>query len=172
MTKVMQRVILSMVFLAAVMGTKAEDYRQWTEAETKRQIEAKIVDKKLDDSEAELVMRNGTSVWMKKDRLIAEDQKYIENWVKPVDHITARVVGSGQGWKKVEVTAVAGSKPLVVKAFWRGWGRQPRGYPKVYKLKKGETKTFTYRGGNKYVVRGFYGNEKVDEESWDSKSGL
>jgi hypothetical protein len=168
----MQFILAPIILLLVITRTYAEDYRKWTEAESKRQIEAKIVDKKLDDSEARLLMRDGKALWMTKERLIPEDQKYIEDWIKPVDHITARVVGSGKGRKKVEVTAVAGSRPLVVKAFWRDSGEQPKGYPKVYNLKKGEEKTFTYEASNEYIVRGWSGKDLVDEEGWNTKTGL
>ncbi|MGA0900656.1 MAG: hypothetical protein ACO3SO_09650 [Luteolibacter sp.] len=168
----MRFILIPIILLLPLTRIYADDFRKWTEAESKRQIEAKIVDKKLDDSEAKLLMRNGKAIWMSKDRLIPEDQKYIEIRIKPVDHISARVVGSGKGRKKVEVTAVAGSRPLVVKAFWKDSGKQPKGYPKVYKLKKGEEKTFTYEASNEYIVRGWSGKDLVDEEGWNTKTGL
>ena len=163
---------MTLVFIGSIIALDAEDFRKWTEAETKRQIEAKIVDKKLDDSGAKLLIKNGKAIWISADKLIPEDQKYIENWIKPVDHISARVVGSGKGWKKVEVTAVAGSRPLTVRAFWKDSGSQPKGYPIVYKLKKGEEKTFTYKASNKYIVRARAGEDLVDEEGWNTKTGL
>ncbi|MFU8772596.1 MAG: hypothetical protein ACNA8H_09280 [Anaerolineales bacterium] len=123
-------------------------------------------------SEVRVLMRSGKTVWLRKDRLIPEDQRFIDNWIKPVDHISARIVGSSKGKKKVMITAMAGSRPLVVKAFWRDSGSQPKGYPIVYNLKEGEKKTFTYEASNKYVVKGWSGNELVDEEAWNSKTGL
>ena len=168
----MRLILTTSLFLATLSGLRAENYRKWTDAETKQKTEAKIVDKKPDDSEAKLFMRNGKEVWMRKDRLVQEDQEYIENWIYPVDHISARVVGSGKGKKKVEVTAIAGSMPLVVKAFWKDLGKQPKGYPKVYKLKKGEQKRFTYEASNKYVVKAWSGRNLVDAEAWNTKTGL
>ena len=168
----MRILLTTLTLFGSIIGLHAEGYRKWTEAETKRQIDAKIVDKKLDDSEAKLLMRNGKVIWMSAERLVPEDQKYIKDWFKPVDHISARVVGSSKGRKKVKVTAMAGYRPLIVKAYWKDKGSQPEGYPKVYKLKKGEEKTFTYEASNEYVVKGWSGKELVDEEAWNTKTGL
>lgn len=162
--------LIALSIFGCLTGLRAGEFRKWTEAETERVIYAMIIDKKLDDSEARLSKRGGKSFWIAKDKLIEEDQKYIEEWVKPVKHITARVIASGNGGKKVEVTAVAGSKDMTVKAYWDGKKKQPKGYPKIYEVKKGEELKFTYKAGNKYTVKGFYGDEVVDEESWDSKT--
>ena len=167
------RLLLTITLLIATLtGVRAEKYRKWTESDSKRQIEAKIIDKKLDDSEAKFLTSTGKRIWIDKGKLIPEDRKYIENWVKPVDHISARVVGSGKGWKNVKIVAVAGSRPLVVKAYWREIGKQKKGYPKVFKLKKGEEKTVVCRVGNNYTVKGFVGRELVEEEKWNRKTGL
>lgn len=168
----MRNVLLTIMILAAGLTARAENFRKWTEAESKRQIEAKIVGKRLDGSQANLRMRDGKSVWIETERLIEGDQEYIRNWVKPVDHITARVKGFGKGWKTIEVTAVAGSGPLTVKAYWTAQGEQPKGYPKVFKLGKGEESTFTYKASDEYTVKAWSGKELVDEERWDSKTGL
>ena len=163
---------IAMLLLATLAGLRAEDYRKWTEDETKQQIKAKMISKNLDGSEAKLLMLNGKIVSMSKSRLIAKDQDYFENWVDPEDHISARVVGSGKGWKSVKIAAVAGNNSLVVKVFWRDSGKQPKGYPKVYKLKKGQEKTFTCKVSNDYKVQGFSGKKLVDEERWNKKTGL
>jgi hypothetical protein len=167
----MRSFLLLLTLIVSALCSHAEDFRKWTDAESTRQIDAKIVDKKLDNSEAKLLMRDGSSLWLKTARFVKDDQMYIERWVKPVDHITARIVAFGDGWKKIEVTAVAGSRPLTVKAYW-GTGKEPKGYPKVVKLKRGEEKSFTYKASNKYRVKGWAGDELVDEERWDTKTGL
>ncbi len=166
------RIFPLLLLLVTVTGLYADEYRKWTEAETKRQIEAQIVDKKFDDSQAKLIFRDGKVVWMNTIGLIPEDQKYIKNWVVPIVHITARVVGSSKGRKKVEVTAIAGSRKLTVKAFWNEKATQPKGYTITRELKIGEKITFIYEASNEYVVKGWSGKELVDEESWNKKTGL
>jgi hypothetical protein len=86
--------------------------------------------------------------------------------------LSARVVGSGKGQKKVEVVMIAGSKPITVRAYWRDGGRLRKGYPKVYNLKAGEKKTITYVASNEYIVKAWAGKELVDVEAWNSKTGL
>lgn len=146
---------------------QAESYRKWTEASTKRSIVAKIKDKKLDNSEAQLLTKQGKVMWFKSEDLVSEDQVYIKKWVKPVDHLTVKVIGSKKGGKKLEVTAVAGSQAMKVRCH-RGRHKKPL----EKKLKVGQTITFEYWAPREYWVRAFYGKKMVDEETEKSKTGL
>ena len=154
--------------IAASLSIGSAEIRTWTETETKREIIAEITDKKLDGSEAQLRLRNGKTVWIKAQRLIEDDQEYIKKWIKLVDHLKARVVGSGKGTKKVKVTALAGSRNLKIVAQ-QSPGDQ---LPIVRTLKPGEKVEFTYDASNNYVVKAWDGKDMVDEERWDKKTGL
>ncbi len=164
----MKTLIIPAAISIALQVVALGQVRTWTESESKREIVAEITDKKLDSSEAELRLQNGKRVWIKAERLIEADQEHIKKWIKPVDHLKVRVVGSGKGTKKVEVTAVAGSRNLRIVAQ-----RSPNDQrPITRTLKPGEEATFTYDAGNNYVVKAWDGKELVDEESWNKKTGL
>ena len=164
-------IIVTLFNLAALLHGE-EPFRQWKEADGKRSIEAKIVDKRLDDTAARLVLKGGKSLWIEAKVLIKEDQDYIKNWIKRTKHIKAKPVAMGKGWKRIKIEATAGSRDLVVKAYWRSKGKQPKGYPKVFKLKKGEEKIIEVKVGPEYMVRGYHKKEIVDEEKWNTKTGL
>ena len=61
---------------------------------------------------------------------------------------------------------------MCIRDSWRSKGKQPKGYPKVFKLKKGEEKIIEVKVGREYMVRGYHKKEIVDEEKWNAKTGL
>lgn len=146
----------------------AEEFRDWTKAETEQVISAKIVGKRIDNTGVHLRLKNGRAYWVEAKDLIEADREFIKAWVKPVDHIQTRVVSSGKGYKVVEITAEAGNKDLLIKAYWD----EGDSHSKKYRLKKGEMRTFTYRAGHKYRVEALAGDEVVDAEKWNKKTGL
>jgi len=149
----------------------AGEYRSWTESTTKRTVKGRIIDKSLDDKKARLARPNGTSFWIETNKLTRTDREYIMKWVKPIKYLSARVTASGRDVKTVKVDAFAGTRDLVIKAYYNGSKSQPQGYPKIHKLKKGESKSFTYKGGNKYTIKAFDNGKMVAEVSWRKKTG-
>jgi len=161
------KIIATLITTLMLSNLYAEAFRTWTEAETKRTIIAKIKDKKIDDSEAHVLTKDGKSIWLKSVELIKKDQEYIKKWVKPVDHLSVRVVGFKKGSKKLEVIAVAGSQAMKVR------GRRPgKKKPIERKLAAGETLKFEYWAPREYWVRAFYGKKMIEEETDKSKTGL
>lgn len=149
----MKHFIAILLIAFTALSSAADEFRKWTDAETGRQIEGKIVDKKLDDSEAKLLLRNGRNTWVKAERLTEVDQEYIRVWSKAVDHLTTKVTAMGKGWKELTITAVAGSEDLTVKAFWFSEeGKRRKGYPKVFEIPKGEEREITVRVGKNYKI--------------------
>jgi hypothetical protein len=107
--------------------------------------------------------------------LIPADQELVKKWVKPVKHITARVVGSGKGYKTIEVKAIAGYKEMTVKAYGAigTWDDRKRGWvPIVHKVAAGKELKFTYRAVPDYWVEGWSDGAIVDEERAGKKTGL
>jgi len=143
----------------------------WTEADGKRKIEACIIDKGLDGGGARLALRNGKTFWIEAEKLSKMDREYIRDWVKPMDHITAKLIGSGKGRKKVKVKIVAGTQDLVIKAYYTEKKKQPKGYPKIFNVKRGETSEFTYTAGNDYIIKAFHNKKEIEFESWRKKTG-
>lgn len=163
------RIVAAAIFILSMTTLlNAEDYRQWTETESGRQIEAMITDKKFDGSEAKLVMRNSKVFWIKAASLTEKDREYIKNWVKQVDHLSCRVVGKSKSGKRVKVMALAGEKPMKVAAY-----DYPNDKTPITKnLKAGEELEFEYDATDKYVVKAWSDGVLVDEEAWNKKSGL
>lgn len=165
--------LASLVYFSGCVLLSAEDYRTWTDEETGRTLEAVMIRKNSTSESAQVRTRADKTFWLKAAKLIEEDREYIKLWVKPEEHLTARIAKSGKKGRTIEVVAKAGSKPMEIKAYWRDEvNRQPIGYPRVYKLKKGENRTFTYNAGKRYLVRAFWDGKLVDEEAWNSKTGL
>lgn len=125
-------------------------------------------DKKLDETEALILLKSGKSVWLESSRLSEEDKTYIKNWIKPVNHLTCRIVGFSKGSKRIKVSAVSGARPLKVVAFKLVGGKKPL----TKNLKAGEELEFEYEATNEWVVKAWSGEDLVDEESWKKKSGL
>lgn len=166
----MKRYLLTIVvcFAVTVLNLQGEEYRKWTEVETGRQIEAVMKDKKLDESAAQLLLKDGNSLWIEVSRLSDQDKEYIKKWIKPVKHLTCRIVGFKKGTKRIKVVAKAGARGVEVVAYRSPGDKKPISK----KLKAGEEIEFEYEASNKYVVKAWSGKDLVDEESWNSKTGL
>lgn len=160
--------ILLLALTTSLKAVETENLRKWTESESKKVIEARIVDKTSDNAKARLEFAGGTQVWVEASRLSEKDKEYIRKWIKPIKHITARVVGSSKGGKKISVTVKAGSRHLSVSAYRYPGDRKPI----KKKLKPGGEVAFTYTASNRYIVKAWSGGKLVDRESWDSKTGL
>jgi len=161
------------MFLMCLLCTSlcvADGFRVWTEKESGRTMKARLVDKTLDDGKVRLARYNGTTFWMESAKFIEADQKFIREWFKKIRHIEVQVIGSKKGKKTVKVKAVAGLRDIIIKAYYRDKGNQPKGYPKVHKLKKGKSKEFTYTASNTYVVKAFHNKEEIEVVSWRKKN--
>jgi len=156
-----------LIGLITSSNTFAEDFRTWTQDRTKRTIVAKITDKKMDDSAARLRTRAGRYVWLQSSDLIPADQDYIKKWVKPIDRLTVRVVGSSRGRKKLEVVAQAGPKTMKVQ------GKRPRPQrPIEYEVAAGKSFKFEFWAPREYWVRAYESGKLVEEETDKTKTGL
>ena len=160
-------IITTILLLIAFNSSFASGYRTWTEAVTGRTLEAKITDKKFDNSSAKLFTKKGKSMWIEVKKFIPKDQEYIKKWVKPIDHLTVRVVGTKKGQKKLKVEAVSGSQAMKVVYYRPGRKRNI-----VKHLKVGESLTIEYWTSRKYWVRAYNGKTLVEEETDKRKTGL
>ena len=148
-------------------NTFAEKFRTWTQDETKRTIVARITDKKLDNSSAQVRTKAGRYIWLRSSDLIAKDQDYIKKWAKPFDRLTGRVKGSRKGRKKIEVVAQAGPKPMKVE------GRQPSPKPPVrHQVAAGQMIKFEFWAPGEYWVRAYEDGKLMEEETDKTKTGL
>jgi len=153
--------------MLTLTSSLADDFRTWTQNETKRTIVAKINDKKLDDSAVQVRLKTGRYVWLQTVDLVADDQTYIKKWVKPIDRLTVRVTGSGKGMKKIEVVAQAGPKTMKVR------GKRPRPKPPIeYEVEAGKTFKFEFWAPREYWVRAYEAGKLIEEETDKSKTGL
>lgn len=109
----MKLILLAFAFLFTSFAVKAEDFRTWTLEATKKTIEAKIIEKDDAASTVTVMMKNLNTVKLDVSKLIEDDQKFVKDWVKPIDprnQLTVRVVQSGKYGaytKKLEVDVVA-----------------------------------------------------------------
>ena len=140
-------------------------YRTWTQKETGRTIEAKAVDKKGDGSSIQVFTKRNKRVWLKTSTLSEEDQTYIEEWSKPVDHLSIRVAGSGKGYKLIEITAKAGGYPVRVVTSNQFSDQTPH----VQDLDENESLTYKVKLGHKYTVTVYQGHPSLDEETTNIK---
>ncbi len=69
------------VMLLAMLIARAEEFRIWTDAQTGKTIEAKLVEKLDDNSEIQLMLKNLSRSKVKTSRLSDDDQNYVKNWV-------------------------------------------------------------------------------------------
>lgn len=146
-----------------------EPLREWTDEATGRVIEAELVGKSKDAKRISLRLATGRRVDVEISRLAKKDKTYATSWILAANQITARVVGSGKGWKKVKVTATASTKGGTVYAYYydNSYLAQTR------RLSPGQTITFEYQARKNYHVR-FVDSDGVtkDEESWKKKTGI
>lgn len=156
----------------------AAGYRTWTEADSGRTVEAQPIEKKIEGDAILVLTREGKRFWLQTKDLIKKDQEFIKDWVPEVDHLSVRVVGSGKGYKVIEITAKSGGKPM--KVVTKNLYRDPS-KPHVLKIPAGQTKVYEVKVIRNYTCRAFAGNkvkrkmrfnELVDEESHDKKTGL
>ena len=161
--------IVLLLLALPLAASGAEPFRIWTEAESGREIEAFLSDVKPDKSQVRLVGKNGKAFWIDTGRLVKADQDLVKKWVKPMDHLSARVIASGDGWKRIEVKAEAGTQPLKVVARRRIGDRTPA---VVKNIKPGGRVEFTYKASNEYIVKVYAGKKVVETESWKTKKGL
>ena len=165
------KTLLLLVIAALSLVARAEEFRIWTQKETGRTLEAKMLDKRVDNSEAKLLMKNGRAVWVKSKTLSDQDQEYIKNWVREAkDILSARVIGSKRGGRKhVEVTVVANAKPLKIVCYGTATATGDAALTKD--VEANGKAVFDFWSGVKYRVEAWSGNELVDVETNARKTG-
>lgn len=170
--------LLLCITLILIQPSFAEDFRTWTDVSSGRTLSAKIIKKKIKGDAAYVEIKGGKRVWLQAKELSKEDQKFINDWVKPVDHLSVRVVGTGKGYKIVEITANAGVRPMKV-VTWKPIGRKKKAH--VMKLGTGETKVYRVKVVRNYDCKAYGGvrgrkrwnyPNLVDHESHDRKTGF
>ena len=112
---------LLMLLLAMALPVSAEEFRTWTNMNGQK-IEARIIDKKPDNSEARLSMKTGKSPWVKSATLSKEDVEYITAWKKkPMGfaYLTVTTASTeGNGYRTIHIVASAHDKPLIT-SVWK-----------------------------------------------------
>lgn len=160
-----------MVIAAILIATPvfADEYRKWTDEKTGKTIDARVRDKRSDNTAVEVEKRGGGTVWLQAERLVQGDKNYIKLWMKAEDHLTARVVGSGSGRKRVKITAKAGLKTMKVYAYYSETSKRPL---VVRTIQKGKEIEFEFEGLTNYRVVAKWGKKVVDKETFKKKTGL
>lgn len=176
---VMKCVRILIALFVFSLSISAAEYRLWFDAKTNKSITAETLDKRLDNSEVKVRIKGGRIVWIKTARLCAEDIEFVKSWVKPVDHLTARVVGFRRGGiKKLKITAQAGGKDMKVVIYKTAHD----GLTKTELLSPGEVREIVIEVRSDYEVKAWEGEtdvdgdvvwgDLVDEESHRRKTGL
>ena len=160
---------LPLILVALRLDAVAGPEKEWqSKSDLSQVIRAEIVAKSLDGKKLQFKYPNKNIFWYSADSFAEKHQKYFKNWIKPDEHLDARVIKSGDhNQKTIEVKARAGSQKMVVKVF--------RHYKSSVSFKKtiepGKELVFQFSGTEKYAVRAFWGDEQVDYELWNKKTG-
>ena len=92
--------------------------RTWTDAATDRKITARMIGKRGNDSEVQLLLANGNAAWMMVSRFSADDQAYVKSWIVCEIKLLAKTVASGHKGTKWSETwgAISSSGAAVLHA--------------------------------------------------------
>jgi len=152
--------------------------RTWTQKSSGKTIEARPSFKNSDSSEIHVINGKGKTLRLKTATLSDDDQEFIKEWTPPVEHLTVRIVGSGKGYKMIEIEAKAGSHPIEVKT------KPTHPYQTTHSQKIAKGKSMTYRvkvkpeytatalKGTKNNKGGMTYSEPLDQETHHRKTGL
>lgn len=137
-------------FLCFALSLAASEYRVWTNLSGK-EIEARIIAKKPDDSAANLSMKDGKSYWVNAVDLIQADRDFIAAWKKKplgFEHLTVEMTGNpGKGLKTLKVVVSAWNKPLILTMTSNHPNRKK---PTTHQIPAHESVTLEFETGNNY----------------------
>jgi len=163
----MKYLMISLLLTLISHANEKDEYRVWTDLKTAKTIRAKILAKNIGNSKVQVRTEDGRVVWLKSERLTGADNEYLRAWTKWPAKITARVIASRKGYKKLKVVARAGNQGLKVEAL-----QLDQEKPLVKYVAAGKEITFVYSAPSVYWVRGYEGNKLVEEETSKKKTGL
>lgn len=158
--------ILALMAFSA-FSNASEMPRKWTDTKG-RSIEGTLVSKT--ETAASVQLASGKTVVIPLSSLDEESKSYVVSWVKDIpnqDLVSARVVGSGNGKKTIEVAAKAGKSDLEVRATSPSLAN-----PITRTVKAGQSITFKFQVEDEYTVTGSIAGEVVDTEDSRKKTGL
>lgn len=163
----MKHALIALITLATA---HAAEFRTWTQQATGRTITAKITEKTKDHAKAKVVTRSGKVHWLKSSDLSQDDQEYVLNWEPPVDHLTCRVVKSGDGAKVIRATVTATKEAVRLQI---GPCPRTKNYHFLY-VPKDQQMTVDFICVSKYdaTVSGMDSKAILDQEKWNRKTGL
>jgi|GEM_PF-5881051 len=117
-------IIASIVFASNLVCLKGEEFRVWMEVASGKKIEAKIMEKRADNSEIRIMLKNLQSNWIQVNRLSPDDQDYVKNWIVKDVKLNVQTVATARkdtSWNEawanlspdgVEFLRLAGSEEL------------------------------------------------------------
>lgn len=166
--------LLALVLLVISSLTVNAEFRTWTQASTKKTIQAKLVEKDETGDTVTLMLTNLKTVNLAVSNLIDEDQKFIKEWTKPIDpknQLTVRLIQSGKYdsyTKKLEVDVVAGNLDVTVSGGCHGGCNSLNN---TVAAGKTETFTITTHDAYSFTLTDSLGN-LLDHETPTKKTGI
>lgn len=133
----MKKWMIFLVSLSCIWGSSgsafADDFREWTDADSKRTIHARLIDRKTDkDGRVQLCLllkESSKTVWLPLTRLSSPDAAYAEQWVRVEDRLTVEAdkgtmrAASGNRWDKdrpkgtIVVTVTKSTEPMTIQIY-------------------------------------------------------
>lgn len=187
----MKRMILMLLGLSASLTFSETEWRTFTDAKGERTLEARIAEKKPDNSKIRLVLKKGGTKWIDSSKFSKADQKYISEWehrelkVRANTVSTARSTGSwtatwgnfdakgaeviservGRDYKSriigLEVENKGSVEDFIMEVYWLGFQSRDKGSRKITALAAQPIKIPA--GGDRHKIRVGSTFNKIDE---------